>query len=245
VILSPFKSVFALYSFAFLIPISKTSVSIAFLVSFQKSLLLSLSWYLPFLVFLPKSSFFVKVIKYSAGSFTTTFSKLAFKAIFDFDNVEIGWINFNTGGAPDYRVRRYADGVKVDKPSEEGFKRGFRLVLKLSKECGGDVREFSSNAAACLDGIKNLMDSYDTGSKSNAGKLPVVEFKDSVAKSSSGGALKTTNYVPVWEIVGWVKRPDDLVYTARGSSSSSSSSSSPASTGSTRVSAPADADDFG
>jgi len=169
----------------------------------------------------------------------------SFKAIFDFDNVEIGWINFNTGGAPDYRVRRYADGVKVDKPSEEGFKRGFRLVLKLSKECGGDVREFSSNAAACLDGIKNLMDSYDTGSKSNAGKLPVVEFKDSVAKSSSGGALKTTNYVPVWEIVGWVKRPDDLVYTARGSSSSSSSLSSPASTGSTRVSAPADADDFG
>lgn len=169
----------------------------------------------------------------------------SFKAIFDFDNVEIGWINFNTGGAPDYRVRRYADGVKVDKPSEEGFKRGFRLVLKLSKECGGDVREFSSNAAACLDGIKNLMDSYDTGSKSNAGKLPVVEFKDSVAKSSSGGALKTTNYVPVWEIVGWVKRPDDLVYTARGSSSSSSSSSSPAFTGSTRVSAPADADDFG
>lgn len=174
----------------------------------------------------------------------------SFKAIFDFDNVEIGWINFNTGGAPDYRVRRYADGVKVDKPEvAEGednyFKRGFRILVKLSKECGGDVREFSSNAAACLDGIKNLMDAYDAGSKSNAGKLPVVEFKDSVAKSSSGGALKTTNYVPVWEIVGWVKRPDDLVYTARSSSSSSSSSSSPASTGSTRVSAPADEDDFG
>lgn len=169
----------------------------------------------------------------------------SFKAIFDFDNVEIGWINFNTGGAPDYRVSRYADGIKSDKPSDEGFKRGFRLVLKLSKECGGDVREFSSNAAACLDGIKNLMDSYESGIKANAGKLPVVEFKDSVAKSSSGGALKTTNYVPVFEIVSWVKRPDDLVYTARSSSASPSSFNGPASTGSTKVSAPADADDFG
>ena len=176
-----------------------------------------------------------------------------FKAIFDFENVEIGWINFNTGGAPDFRVARYADGTSVPKPEvEEGetnfFKRGVRLVVKLSKECGGDVREFASNAAAFLDGAKALMDSYEKGVKDNPGKLPVVELKDTVAKTSSGGALKTTNYVPVWEITGWVKRPEDLVYTARSSSASSTTSStsnSPASTGSTKVAAPADEDDFG
>ena len=168
-----------------------------------------------------------------------------FKAIFDFENVEIGWINFNTGGAPEFRLARFADGVSVDKPAGEGFKRGVRLVIKLSKECGGDVREFASNAAAFLDGAKALMDAYEKGSKENAGKLPVVELKDSVAKTSSGGALKTTNYVPVWQISGWVKRPEDLVYTARSSSTSLSSSEGPASTGSTKVSAPADEDDFG
>ena len=168
-----------------------------------------------------------------------------FKAIFDFENVEIGWINFNTGGAPDFRLSRYADGASIGKPDGEGFKRGVRLVVKLSKECGGDVREFTSNAAAFLDGAKALMDSYELGSKTNPGKLPVVELKDSIAKASSGGALKTTNYVPVWEITGWVKRPDDLVYTARSSSSSSPSSSGPVSTGSTKVAAPADEDDFG
>ena len=57
-----------------------------------------------------------------------------FKAIFDFENVEIGWINFNTGGAPEFRLARFADGVSVDKPAGEGFKRGVRLVIKLSKE---------------------------------------------------------------------------------------------------------------
>jgi len=173
-----------------------------------------------------------------------------FKAIFDFENVEIGWINFNTGGAPDFRVARYADGTSVAKPEvEEGeinhFKRGVRLVVKLSKECGGDVREFASNAAAFLDGTKALMDAYEKGVKANPGKLPVVEFKDSIAKTSSGGALKTTNYVPMWEITDWVKRPADLVYTPRSSSAPSSSSNGPASTGSTKVSAPAGDDDFG
>lgn len=169
----------------------------------------------------------------------------SFKAIFDFENVEIGWINFNTGGAPEFRLARYADGVTIDKPAGEGFKRGARFVIKLSKECGGDIREFASNAGAFLDGAKSLMEAYTSASKDNPGKLPVVELKDTVAKTSSGGAMKTTNYVPVWEITGWVKRPEDLVYTAR-SSSAPSSSNGPASTGSTKVSAPAaDEDDFG
>ena len=164
-----------------------------------------------------------------------------FKAIFDFENVEIGWINFNTGGAPDFRMARYSDGGSIDKPGDD-FKRGVRFVVKLSKESGGDVREFASNAGAFLDGAKKLHDEYEAGAKENAGKLPVIALKDSVAKTSGEGARKSTNYVPVFEIVSWVKRPDDLVYKAR---SSSSSASSPPSTGSTKVSAPGGEDDFG
>lgn len=172
-----------------------------------------------------------------------------FKAIFDFENVEIGWINFNTGGAPEFRVARYADGVNVDKPTGEGFKRGVRFVVKLSKDCGGDVREFASNAAAFLDGAKALMEAYESGSRDNPGKLPVVELKDTVAKTTTGGAMKTTNYAPVWSITGWVKRPEDLIYTPRSVASvaaSNGSGGSPASTGSTKVAPPvSDEDDFG
>lgn len=164
-----------------------------------------------------------------------------FKAIFDFDNVEIGWINFATGGAPDFRMSRFADGGNIDKPGDD-FKRGVRWVIKLSKECGGDIREFASNAAAFLDGAKKLHDDYVAQSKDHEGKLPVVVFKDSVAKTSGEGARKSTNYVPVFEITGWVPRPADLVYKAR---SSSVNSSTPPSTGSTKVSAPVDDESFG
>lgn len=167
-----------------------------------------------------------------------------FKAIFDFENVEIGWINFATGGAPDFQMSRFADGKSIDKPGDD-YKRGVRWIIKLSKECGGDIREFASNAGAFLDGAKKLHDDYVAASKDNAGKLPVITLKDSVAKTSGEGARKSTNYVPVFEITGWVARPNDLVYRSR--SSSVASPSSPPSTGSTKVSAPvaADADDFG
>jgi len=170
-----------------------------------------------------------------------------FKAIIDFPNVEVGFINFSTGGAPDFRMVRLADGVSIDNPGD-GYKRGVRFILKLSKECGGDVREFASNAAAFLDGAKKLADAYNEGVKSNPDKLPVVVLKDAVAKTSGEGARKSTNYSPVFEITGWVPRPSDLVYKARGSSTNptETSISSPPSTGSTKVSAPTeDWADFG
>lgn len=167
-----------------------------------------------------------------------------FRAIVDFENVEIGYINFSTGGAPDFRMVRMADGTAVENPGE-GYKRGVRFVVKLSKECGGDVREFASNAAAFLDGAKRLAEAYNAGVKENPGKLPVVVLEDSVAKTTGEGARKSTNYSPVFTIVSWAKRPDDLVYTSRNSSPSQAASG-PASTGSTKVAAPVDDEsDFG
>lgn len=168
-----------------------------------------------------------------------------FKAIFDFENVEIGWSIFPLGAAPDFKMRKMSEGVNIPKPGE-GYKRAVRWIIKLSKDCGGDVREFSSNAIAFMDGAKKLCDDYDQGVKQNPGKLPVVKFVDSVATPSKGGALKVTNYAPVFEITDWVPRPVDLIYKSRSSSESSApASTGPASTGSTKVAAPSDEDDFG
>jgi len=168
-----------------------------------------------------------------------------FKCVMDFDNVETGFIKFPMGSAPEFHMARYYDGKPVDKPEGEGYKRGVRFIVKLSKESGGDVRELASNAGAFLEGISALHDAYEAQRSANAGKLPIVELKDTVAKTSTAGAMKTTNYVPVFEITGWTKRPDDLVYVPRNASAAPASSAPP-STGSTKVSAPeADADDFG
>jgi hypothetical protein len=170
-----------------------------------------------------------------------------FKAVFDFENLEGGYIRFAAGMAPDFRVARLADGDPIANPGD-GYKKGVRVLVKLAKDCGGDVRELASNARAFVKAAKKLYGEYLEGVKKNAGKLPVVAMNDSYAETSGEGATKSTNYVPVFEITGWVSRPDDLVYQARSSSGSSSESftapASPPSTGSTRVSAPS-ADDFG
>lgn len=170
-----------------------------------------------------------------------------FKAVFDFENLEGGYIRFAAGLAPDFKIARLADGNPVANPGD-GYKKGVRIIVKLAKDCGGDVRELASNAKAFVKAAKKLYGEYLEGVKKNAGKLPVVAMNDSYAETSGEGATRSTNYVPVFEITGWVNRPDDLVYTARSSSASSSESftapASPPSTGSTRVSAPS-ADDFG
>jgi len=171
-----------------------------------------------------------------------------FKAVFDFENIEVGYINFDTGTAPDFQVVRFGE-KQPDRPSEK-HKPGVRLLVKLTKELGGDLRELASTARAFLRGIDELHTAYGAGAAANAGKLPVVVLKDTVAITTGEGARKSTNYSPVFEIVGWVARPADLVYKPKNSYSAPAPQqpSGPPTTGSTQVSAPApvtDAEDFG
>lgn len=144
-----------------------------------------------------------------------------FKAVMDIENIEIGWIDFDTGGAPSMALAHWSQ-PQPPKPSEK-HRKGVRVVLKLSKESGGDVRELASHAKSFLRGMDKLHDDYLQGVKANPGKLPVVVMSDTVAVVSGEGAKRSTNYAPVFEIVSWVKRPDDLVYKARETSASSSS----------------------
>lgn len=166
-----------------------------------------------------------------------------FKAVFDIENIELGYIKFEAGSAPDFRLTRFADNIPVSHPGE-GYKKGARFVLKLGKDCGGDIRELAGNSNVFMKAVKKLHSEYLDGVKEHSGKLPVVALKDSYADTVGEGAKRSTNYVPVFEITGWVSRPDDLVYQARSSSSDLPAASTPPATGSTRVSAPSE-DDFG
>jgi len=169
-----------------------------------------------------------------------------FKAVMDLENVEVGWIDFNTGSAPSYSM------VKAGNPfpaqPTPNHKKGSRTVIKLSKECGGDIREISSNAKAFGEAFDRLHDAYLEGLKANAGKLPVVAMVDAVPKVSGTGAQKSTNYVPVFEIVSWVNRPEGMNSTTRVAAAEPAARATPPSTGSSRpatVAKVADPDDFG
>lgn len=173
-----------------------------------------------------------------------------FKAVLDLESIEVGYINFMTGGAPDFQL------VPLGKPMPakptENHKQGFRIVCKLASDCGGDLREFSSCAKVVIRGIDALHEAYLAGEKENPGKLPVVVLKDTVPVTTEG-KQKSTNYQPVFEIVSWVPRPKDMQPQPRGSSVPTTTSTTTATaaptTGSTPVSAPkpamAEAEDFG
>jgi len=173
-----------------------------------------------------------------------------FKAVMDIESIETGWISFETGGAPSVVMSLWSD-PKPARP-DANHRQGVRVLLKLSKECGGDIRELTGNAKSFLKGMNSLHDEYLRGKESNPGKLPVVVLTDTLPIVTGEGAKRSTNYAPVFEITGWVKRPDDLQYKPRNDKPADAAPQvrTPPSTGSSRAAppskpAPVDEDEFG
>lgn len=150
-----------------------------------------------------------------------------FRAVFDLENIEIGWINFS-GGAPDFVM--FPMGEDHGEAPSPNHKEGFRIMLKLGKDCGGDVRELCSTAGVVKGALGTLYDAY-TAAKKDA-QLPVVVLKSTRPVVSGSGTQKSTNYEPVFEIVGWAPRPPDLVFKPRAKNREVSHAAPPA-TGST------------
>lgn len=172
----------------------------------------------------------------------------AFKAVIDMENIEVGSIAFGTG-APQFALVPL--GKTPPPPPTPEHKTGARLLCKLGKDCGGDIREIASTAKAFLRGLDELHNAYLAGVIDNPGKLPVVVLADTIGITSGEGAKKSTNYQPVFEITGWVPRPADLVYVPRAQASAPAPAAAaptraPA-TGSRPATPPpaASADDFG
>jgi hypothetical protein len=65
-----------------------------------------------------------------------------FKAIFDLENLETGWIAFPSGSAPLSSLVAMRDllGKTAQFPAQPGatYKHGLRFMLKLAKDIGGD-----------------------------------------------------------------------------------------------------------
>jgi hypothetical protein len=137
-----------------------------------------------------------------------------FKAVVDLENIEVGYLKFGAGAAPEFVLGKLGDPMP-NKPMGDGWKQGARIMMKLHASCGGDVRECSSNAAAFLKGIDDLHTTYENQKGMNPGKLPIVVLKTTMPITSGQGAKKSTNYQPVLEISGWAPRPTDLVHVSK------------------------------
>jgi hypothetical protein len=163
-----------------------------------------------------------------------------FKAVFDLENVETGWLKFTPGAAPDFCLVRM--GQPLPPRPSDGHRNGVRLMVKLAKEIGGDrpIREVANNALAFLSGLEALHLDWQAQKAGNEGKLPVVALESTLPITSGSGTQKSTNYQPRFKIVGWAPR-GDLVFKPKTTSPAEPSAmpSVPPSTGSTRVDPPA------
>lgn len=157
-----------------------------------------------------------------------------FKAVFDLENVETGWIMFAAGTAPLFTLVPL--GSPIPPAPSPDFKNGIRFLVKLSKDCGGGVREMAGTSKAFMAGVEKLYLEYLAGREANAGKLPVVEMPDTLAVKSG----QSTNYQPLFQITGWAPR-GDFKFVPRGGAAAvaAPANTGPASTGSTRVDPPA------
>ena len=159
-----------------------------------------------------------------------------FRAIFDLDNAQVGWIYFPKGSAPDTALVP-AGHDPGDAPSDK-HKEGVRVIVKMADTLGGDVRELMSTAIGLWNGIDALHDAYLAGVKDNPGHLPVVTLSEIYETKTAAG----TSCVPVFAIADWVPRPPDLPLTGMPMAAKSKPAMKPA-TRETRSSRLAELDD--
>lgn len=131
-----------------------------------------------------------------------------FTAVMDLENIQVGWLLFASGIAPQMTLVPLGSALPPS-PSDQ-HKQGFKMMMKLGKASGGDVREFASTSKAVLGAVDDLHTAYQAGAKENPGKLPVVALTGTKAIESKGQGQKSVNYAPIFEIQKWIDRPAEL-----------------------------------
>jgi hypothetical protein len=127
-----------------------------------------------------------------------------FRATFDLETAQRGWINFPKGAAP--QTVLVPLGQDPGDPPTSEYKEGLRVLVKMDASLGGDVRELMSTAVALWNALDDLHDAYLAGSADHPDALPVVDLDTVVETRTMNG----TSFTPVFKIVGWTPRPPDL-----------------------------------
>lgn len=129
-----------------------------------------------------------------------------FRAAFDLENLETGFIDFNTGGAPAFALVRIGD--PLPRRPTANAKNGIRVRIRLGREAGGDrpIRAMASTARAFLQGMEELYGAFRDGRDDHPGEMPVAALAGTVPVIAGFGDRQSTNYRPVFTIVQWVPR---------------------------------------
>lgn len=134
---------------------------------------------------------------------------MGFAGAFDFANIQVGWLDFPSGAAPQYETRPLAQGVG-DKPTKPGkWKQGFRINVVLPGVPG--VFEMASNAKATIAAFNELHDKVSAAPELAAGKVPVVALSGTEIVETPSPQGVQRNYKPIFAVTQWIDRPASLV----------------------------------
>lgn len=137
-------------------------------------------------------------------------------AIFDIENLKVGWIKMEQGQAPIKLLEHYKGNVPA-MPAEKttnqqgrevnAFQKGFSVNVLFGKDFGADrLFEFSTSQKGSLEAVAGLLEAYESAKDANQGKVPVVTFSGHTHKVMGKGS---TN-IPNLAITSWVDRPAEL-----------------------------------
>ena len=130
----------------------------------------------------------------------------------DFGRLEVGWVLFTRGAAPQWHMAPYGSPTPAQPPSpgnDDGgkaiqFRMGFRVPV--AGNAIGGIREFAGNSGRMIDGMNELHTAFEASPEAAMGKIPVVKMVNAVPVKIG----QSTNFQPVFEIVAWAERPDLL-----------------------------------
>ncbi len=126
----------------------------------------------------------------------------------DFGTFEVGFVNFTAQGPvramvpfgghiPDQPQTVDDKGKLVSRP-------GFYALVAGNAIDG--IREWCSNAAILLGALDDLWQEFAEAPDAKAGLIPLISIISAIPVKSGSGATTSTNYRPVFKIVGWVER---------------------------------------
>lgn len=132
-----------------------------------------------------------------------------FSAVFDLANLQVGWMAFPKGAAPQYTMQPLSMGLPATKPSDQ-HKQGCLMTMALPASLGGGVYEVASTAKAYLSAIDELHTAFEAAPEAKAGKLPVVTMTGTEIVETQSANGTTRNYKPKLVIAQWIDRPPTL-----------------------------------
>lgn len=139
------------------------------------------------------------------------------QAVFDMDNLKVGWIKIEVGAVDKILVPftetppPQPEETKLNQQGKtvKSYQRGFAVNVLFGKDAGtatDRLFEFSTSQKGSLMAMAELMKQYEAEKPANAGKLPVVSFEGHEHHKMGKGSTNA----PVLKISSWVDRPEEF-----------------------------------